>query len=186
MAKKNFFEIFNCLSIFLLIAVVVGGILACEGCNQVKTNSTKEFLFEHQEIKVRFDGNCWYDYLTDINLINSTKHETILSLLINNVEYEILLDSTWKKIGNTNYYVSIGGLGHIWFKTKKPKPKSQTKLKQESKKEEVKMSLSLGTWIMLIIVMLIIAKVAHKISLKTIFKPTKKTAKYVKKEWDES
>jgi hypothetical protein len=48
------------------------------------------------------------------------------------------------------------------------------------------MSLSLGTWIMIIIVMLIVAKIAHKISLKTIFRPTKKSVKKIKSDWDES
>lgn len=48
------------------------------------------------------------------------------------------------------------------------------------------MSLSLGTWVLLIIVMVVVAKVAHKISLKTIFSPTKKAVKHVGKEWEES
>ena len=48
------------------------------------------------------------------------------------------------------------------------------------------MSLTLGTWILLIIAMIIVAKIAHKLSLKTIFRPAKKSVKHVKKEWDES
>ena len=48
------------------------------------------------------------------------------------------------------------------------------------------MELSLGTWFFLIIVMLIVAKIAHKVSLRTVFRPTKKIAKHVKTEWEES
>jgi len=48
------------------------------------------------------------------------------------------------------------------------------------------MSLSLGTWIMLIIVMVIVAKVAHRFSLKTIFRPAKRSGRHIKKEWEES
>ena len=55
-----------------------------------------------------------------------------------------------------------------------------------SKKEENKMGLSLGTWVMLIIVMVVVAKVAHKLSLKTIFRPTKKATTKIKKDWEEA
>lgn len=48
------------------------------------------------------------------------------------------------------------------------------------------MGLSLGTWILFILVMIVVAKIAHKISLKTIFKPTKQVANHVKKEWEDS
>lgn len=67
----------------------------------------------------------------------------------------------------------------VTSKIEKIKPKT-------IKKEGFEMGLSLGTWILLIIVMVIIAKVAHKISLKTIFTPTKQVTKHVKKEWEDS
>lgn len=57
---------------------------------------------------------------------------------------------------------------------------------EKQRKEESKMSLSLGTWILLIIVMLVVAKIAHKLSLKTIFRPAKRSTKYIKKEWDDA
>lgn len=48
------------------------------------------------------------------------------------------------------------------------------------------MSLSLGSWIILVIVMVVIAKVAPKINLKAIFKPSKKTVSHIKQEWKDS
>jgi len=57
---------------------------------------------------------------------------------------------------------------------------------KKSKKENNKMSLTLGTWILLIIVMIIVAKIAHRLSLRTIFRPVKRSTKHVKKEWDEA
>jgi len=64
---------------------------------------------------------------------------------------------------------------------KEPEEKTET-----SKKGDGKMGLSLGTWIMLIIVMVVISKFSNKLGLRTLFRPTKKAAKSVKKEWDES
>lgn len=71
------------------------------------------------------------------------------------------------------------------FQVLKPKPKIKIK-KTKKRKEKKIMNLTLGTWVLIIIVMVVVAKVAHKLSLKTIFKPTKKAAKSIKKEWDES
>jgi len=58
--------------------------------------------------------------------------------------------------------------------------------KPNQRKEVKIMSLSLGTWILLIIVMIIITKIAHKFSLKTIFRPTKRAKKHIEKEWEDS
>ena len=48
------------------------------------------------------------------------------------------------------------------------------------------MNLSLGTWIMIIIICIIISKIMPNIKLRYIFKPTKKAAKHIKNEWDNS
>jgi len=48
------------------------------------------------------------------------------------------------------------------------------------------MSLSLGTWILLIFVMIIVAKIAHRLRLRTIFKPTKRVVRHVEGEWKDS
>jgi NADH:ubiquinone oxidoreductase subunit 4 (subunit M) len=60
-------------------------------------------------------------------------------------------------------------------------------IKDKTKKiQKLEKNLSIKTWFMLIILMIVVTKISHKISLKTIFKPTKKVSKHVKKEWDES
>jgi hypothetical protein len=74
----------------------------------------------------------------------------------------------------------------------KPAVIEKEEITKDLVKKEVKtkgegfMSLSLGTWIMLVIVMIIVAKLAHKLSLKTIFRPTKKSVKKIKADWEES
>lgn len=75
--------------------------------------------------------------------------------------------------------------GDIELVTPKKVKKTVAEPKQ-IKKENFEMPLSTGTWILLIIVMVVVAKVAHKISLKTIFTPTKKTVKHIGKEWKDS
>lgn len=70
-------------------------------------------------------------------------------------------------------------------------------LKEEVEKMELNLSLSWGTWVMIFALAVIAAKMAHRITLRTIFKPTKwaarkaeevakETAETVKKEWEES
>jgi len=171
-------------TILLFVLFICAIFCLFSACNsQYEQYDAKEFLFLHKDIKIKFNRGPWLDYLTNRKSF-ITNYETALTLSENGLEYEIFAGNKRKKIGTTNYFVSIGGLGHVFFWVEMPKPVIKKEPKQ--KKEKVKMSLSLGTWIMLIIVMLIIAKIAHKITLKTIFKPTKKTAKHIKKEWDES
>ncbi len=94
-----------------------------------------------------------------------------------------------KRDRDSRNWKKVKGFKHVTIKEIKQVTKEEKKeLKQTAKKEKekVKMGLTFGTWVLLFIFIVIVAKTAHYISLKTIFKPTKKVARYVGKEWEES
>jgi anaerobic C4-dicarboxylate transporter len=116
-----------------------------------------------------------------------------VTFFIGEKSFVLLLDGKWQRIGDTDYCVRCTKLcrsSPIVFAKKLKRSVTTSEEKEVSKneklKKENKMSLSLGTWIMIVILTIFIAKIANKISLKTIFKPTKKISRQVKKDWDES
>ena len=53
-------------------------------------------------------------------------------------------------------------------------------------KKEINMNLTLSNWLLIIAIILLLVKTSHYITLKNFFKPTKKIARHIKKEWEES
>lgn len=185
------------LIIFLLLS------LSVIGCNNDENSQrTDEFLFKNPQYKLQVQGDRIYNKydldkwrkdgngnVTAYSFYGEVKSNSIIGLYIDDkLISEIMLSKEWQKFPETNIFMKETWSGNIRFrKTNKSVEIKKTK-KQEIKKEKekIKMNLTLGTWVLLVIVMLVVAKIAHKISLKTIFKPTKKTVNHVKKEWDES
>jgi len=153
----------------------------------------KEFLFDHPEIRLQINSGIMYDRYSPAeelnNLYDKNKGE-ILTVYIYEEKYEVLLNKNPVRIGKTNYWVANSGCE--WRCTTKmfevieqPKPPPKPKV-QKAQKEEVIMGLTLGTWIGIIIIVIIAVKVVPKVTLKRIFRPTKKGVEKVKKDWDEA
>ena len=53
-------------------------------------------------------------------------------------------------------------------------------------RKENNMSLTIGTWVCIIIVSFIVAKIAYRTTLKKIFSPMKRIVSYIKSEWKEA
>ena len=196
---KEYYKIligFGILLIFLIVIVIY----------QLTPNNKdihlKDFLFQHPEVKLQVNnkGTIYNKYSSrkELNRLHSKCRNEILIISIAKEVYEIIPSSEFQKIGKSSYYIKLGGF--VWrtlvfqvLESKKEvKELSKNEVKKDVKqiknqnKEELHMSLSLGTWILLIIVMIIVAKLAHKFNLKTIFRPAKKTVQHVEKEWKDS
>ncbi len=116
------------------------------------------------------------------------------------ISFIIIISTAFPCIAETNFYIKhidtfiVNGSTEpinyknedtqetITFIDNEPKQQNNEQIKQE--KGESKMDL--GTWIMIVLVMVVVAKVAHKITMKTFFKPVKTSVKAVKKEWEEA
>lgn len=197
----------NCCFLLMFGTVVWMGCI-CIGC---KSDSkyielrVKGFLFEFPNYQMKIDDSPFFDkYINNATLNKYLPDSCCISVVIalknikNDKIIEILASGDCKNrqifglAQDRKVLVRRGCCWPLIFKIiekeekiieLKPTIKSKT---EEVKKEEKTMSLSLGTWIMLIIVMVIVTKVAHKIGLKTIFRPTKKAAAHVEKEWKDS
>lgn len=151
--------------------------------------NAKKFMYFHPEFRLQVDGESSYRY--GFNALN----DHVLVFQIDGERYEMWRDGDgnfltpweWERIADTDYYFKQHPVMNCDISYKKEATPKSTKVEQpKPDKEERTMSLSIGTWIMLIITMVVISKTAHKLSLRTIFRPTKKAAKHVKEEWDES
>ena len=197
--KKQLFLIYT--TLFLMLFISVCNVYAVA----LTHKSAKKFLFENPSISFKINNSPFiYDkYTYDIILRRIHAIGEIMTVWFGKVRYEVLLSGDFQRIGTTDFFVRVSSLysgrNEIHFGVIKQKEKVEiavpkiidnkekpTKPSQLNKKENVNMGLSLGTWIMLIIAIVIISKVSHKLGLRTLFKPTKRAAKTVKKEWDES
>ena len=172
-----------------LILLIVFMMLILTACGPEGQMHPIDFMMKHPTWKIKINGKqiSKYDFV-DGSLVHSRR---FIYLKNDKGEGEIYLDRQGGEIPNTGWGVYVDSLGYGYFFPIKEKKESKQHLQinktQESKrKEDRHMTLSLGTWILLILAMVIVAKLAHKISLKTIFRPTKRSVKHVKEEWKES
>ena len=174
-------------------------------------NSPKKFLFEHPEIKFQINqtGKIYDKYSFPSqkgpfifrSIICYETPKVVLTVFVGQEKYDIFLTRDFQRIGNTKYGIKFSCYHEIEFKVMETNIQTlervqvveqyveQETLKThqpQKRKESFKMSLSLGTWILLIIVMIIVAKVAHKLRLRLLFGPTKKATIHIKKEWDDA
>ena len=189
--------------IFILSLIAVPNFLVYRDINNIMEHSytAKDFMVKYPQIKIQQNNNGQiFDRYATNNAINNYFIENeILTLYDGDRKHEVVIPEISQK--NNNGFSQITGTNFFVAKFKYRTPallfsdkKNITKTKKEVKKEVVKtqkpkentMSLSLGTWIMIFIMMVIVGKISHKITLKTIFKPTKKAGKHVKKEWDDA
>jgi hypothetical protein len=177
----------------ILFGWLIISILVCVGCEGGSDIESKQLMYEHPEIRLQLNnhGKIYDKYSTVRSMKELNRDGEILVIYIGkDQKYEVFLNfDEYRQIGNTVYWVKTGYYDcQLRFQIRKPELKIKKDVPKiiKQKKEKIVMGLSLGTWIMLIIVMVIVAKIAHKLSLKTIFRPTKKAAKKIKTEWDES
>jgi len=172
----------NIKNIILLIAIIF--ICGCDGRTDVK-----KFLFEHPDLSFKINGKeTVYNKYTPVSkfgrfeLSNSCLADEIYFFYIKGEEYELILSGGYKQIGNTQYYVKLNrNLDIDGIKFKFMKPEKQT-IKQK-KKDGDNMDLSLSTWLLIIVVMLIVAKLAYKLTLRVVIKPIKKIVTNIINEW---
>ncbi len=170
--------------ILLIVCIVL-----LTGCGPEDKISSRDFVLKYPDWEVMIDGKQInkYHFIRGQDPIDLGH---FLSLETDEGKGEIYLsfyDSKPIKIGNTGWAVwnNHGWGSQVYFISMKKKEESKI-VPKSKRKEDKHMTLSLGTWVLLILAMVIVAKLAHKISLKTIFRPTKRSAKHVKKEWEEA
>lgn len=166
--------------------------LICYYGPNYQTQEAKEFLFENPTAKITqpFRGSfgtineITYDKYSSTNTFSSFNENDIIIFEIDGQRHEVLLSNKPKQIGDTKYKVLLEE--RRWrYCLVIQKPKNKTTNKSE-KEESMIAGLSLGTWAAIIVVCFIVIAISKHTSLKTIFRPTKKAAKHVKKEWEES
>ena len=165
----------------------------------------KTFLFKNPHISFKINNGETYDkYSSEDSLGRMKANNEIITFYIGIIEQELLISYNFQKIPNTNLEV----LSRTAFlddaellviretiqikeevpilAIEAPKEKAIKPVIVMLEKKEKAMGLTLGTWIMLMIMMVVVAKIAHKLRLRTIFRPTKRAARHVEKEWKES
>ena len=184
------------LSFIWIIFVII--IITFMGCNLFSDlaakpedlKSPRQFLFENPEISFQVNNGPIYNKHSVPNRIKLDSNNILTFYNKGEKIGEVFCKQNKTYLPGKLRYFIVGELICLKFKEMEPLTKPVKKVIKVSKslkeKEKKNMTLSLGTWIFLIIIMVIVAKIAHKISLRTIFKPTKKAAKHVVDEWKES
>lgn len=184
-----------CVTIPILFAVVLFGSLGTafyiNDYPFIDAMGAKDFVLQNPGVKIQINGKGkLYDRHTDtveFEALNKTYNDTLF-IQIGETSKEVpVTRKFWEDTGINGYHVRQkfdGAHEKLFFK--KIRPSRHIADTITPKPKENKMELTLGTWILLIIVMMFVAKIAHKISLRTVFRPTKKLANHVKTEWDES
>ena len=172
-----------------LILLIVFMMLVLTACGPEGQIHPRDFIMKYPAWKIKINGKQISKY--DFVGVSHVHSRQFIYLKTDKGEGEIYLNKQEEEIPNTGWGIYVDSLGYGYFfpikEKKEPKQHLQINKTQKSKrKEDRHMTLSLGTWILLILAMVIVAKLAHKISLKTIFRPTKRSVKHVKEEWKES
>ena len=91
----------------LFIILVAFFCMSCMCCDDgFVTLSAKEFLFQHPNIKIQFDGGEWFDKYTPAIMLGGDFNDAIAVIKIDDEEYEILIDKTYQQIGDTNFSIA--------------------------------------------------------------------------------
>jgi hypothetical protein len=170
----------NKIGMIILCVVVMGmiSIMVTLGIysiyNQFTTIDLKGFLYKNQDISFTINSKekIYNKNTSTFELNHLTVYGEILEFKIKGEKYKFRLIENNQKIGNTDFYIYP--------------LKSGMRIKERKIKKENKMNLTLGTWLIIIAMIIIVPAILRRISLKTIFKPTKKISKNIKKEWDNS
>lgn len=151
------------------------GVLYNYVCSENEIISFKQYLFETNSA-FTIDDSEKYDKKINTGSLSSMidyPQNRLLILYHSDYQEELILKNEWQKLKKGKYFISTGY-------------REINVLKHYLKSTKKEDSMSTGEWILLIIVMLGVAKVAHLITLKTVFKPAKKALKHVEKEWGDS
>jgi hypothetical protein len=173
----------NKIGVIILLIIVMGliSIMVIIGSYSIYFYTTtidlKTFLYENQNISFTINSKekIYNKNTSTFELNNLATYGEILEFKIKEEKCKFRLIKDNQRIGNTDFYIYTF--------------KSEMRIKERKIIKEIKenkMNLSLGTWLMIIILIIIIPTIFRKLSLKIIFKPTKKIAKEIKKNWDES
>ena len=101
--EKKYFRypiLFMCCFILIIIS----------GCGvefKYQTYRVKEFLYNNPNIKLRIDGSAVLNKYSSYSALNYCGK--VLTLIEEDIEYEILVNSSFQKIGDTNYWAKVAG-----------------------------------------------------------------------------
>lgn len=164
----------------LLILFIIG----C-GCGRSEYLSPKEFLIKNPNVTLRIDNGPAYDkYLSPVAYRSRHLCGSFITLKTPKDSEELILTNEWQSILSGKYSVRVAR--GTWAVKGLIFSQAPVHAKTKLKTKEITMSLSLGTWIMLILVMIIIAKLVHLVTLKNLFKPAKRSVKRIKDDWDDA
>jgi hypothetical protein len=113
------------------------------------------------------------DYMGDVITYNSgVAYCYIANMDCNCSHFE---EGSWLRALWTDYRFQIClGLGSTWIASCIAYAIHRDAIHDFFSTKENYMSLSFGTWILIILAMVVVTKVAHRLSLKTLFRPAKK------------